>query len=288
MQVSIVLLLTIAGLVHTTWNLLAKRSADTQAFLWLALVAAMVIFAVPFVLLRAPIPPIGWLCIAASGALEAVYYLLLGGAYQAGDLSVVYPLSRGSAPLFVLIFAVAFLGEHVTVIGVAGILLTVVGVYVLHLQTIDRRGLLAPLAALRERASKLALLTGAVIAGYSVVDKVGVQYVPPEIYIYLIFGVSAVYLAPLMLTRKWVAVRKEWRVNRASVLAAAVLFVVSYLLVLFALRGAQVSYVAAVRGIGVVFAAVLGTALLHEPFARMKLWGSLLIFAGIACIQFAG
>lgn len=289
MQVSIVLLLTLAGLVHATWNLLAKRSADTQAFLWLALVVAMVLFAVPFVLLlRAPIPPIGWLCIAASGALEAVYYLLLGGAYRIGDLSVVYPLSRGSAPLFVLFFALAFLGEQVTAAGVVGVLLTVAGVYVLHLQTIDRRGLLAPLVALRERASKLALLTGAVIAGYSVIDKVGVQYVAPEIYIYLIFGVSAVYLAPLMLTRKWPAVRKEWQVNRASVVTAAVLFVASYLLVLFALRGAQVSYVAAVRGIGVVFAAALGTVLLREPFARMKLWGSLLIFAGIACIQFAG
>ena len=99
MQVPIVLLLTFAGLIHTTWNLLAKRSVDKQAFLWLALVAAMVLFAVPFVVLRTPIPLAGWLCIAASGALEAVYYLLLGGAYQAGDLSVVYPLSRGSAPL---------------------------------------------------------------------------------------------------------------------------------------------------------------------------------------------
>lgn len=288
MQTPIVLLLALAGLVHSVWNLLAKKSTDAQAFLWLALVAAVVIFAIPFALSRAPIPPIGWLCVAASGALEAVYYLLLGGAYQAGALSVVYPVSRGSAPLFVVVFAVAFLGEQVTAIGVVGILLTVAGVYVLHIQTIDRRGWLAPLVALRERASRLALLTGAVIAGYSVVDKVGVHYVPPELYIYLIFGASALYLAPFMVTRKWAAVRKEWQVNRTAVVAASVLFVASYLLVLFALRDARVSYVAAVRGIGVVFAAVLGTALLREPFARMKLWGSLLIFAGIACIQIAG
>lgn len=288
MQVPIVLLLTFAGLIHTTWNLLAKRSVDKQAFLWLALVAAMVLFAVPFVVLRTPIPLAGWLCIAASGALEAVYYLLLGGAYQAGDLSVVYPLSRGSAPLFVLLFALVFLGERVTGVGIAGILLTVAGVYVLHVQSVDRQGLLAPLVSLREQASRLALLTGVVIAGYSVVDKIGVRYVPPEIYIYLIFGASAAYLAPYMVTRKWAAIRKEWQVNHVAVLVTAVLFVASYLLVLFALQGAQVSYVAAVRGIGVVFAAVLGTALLREPFARMKLWGSLLIFIGIACIQLAG
>jgi len=288
MQVPIVLLLALAGLIHSTWNLLAKRSVDKQAFLWLALGAAMMIFAVPFVVLRAPIPLAGWLCVAASGALEALYYLLLSGAYQAGDLSVVYPLSRGASPLLVLLFALAFLGERVTGVGVAGILLTVAGVYVLHVQSVDRRGLLAPLTGLRERASQLALLTGAVIAAYSVVDKVGVGYVPPEVYIYLIFGASALYLAPYMLTHKLAAVRKEWQVNRAMVVVTAVLFVASYLLVLYALQGAQVSYVSAVRGIGVVFAAVMGTALLREPFARMKLWGSLLIFAGIACIQLAG
>lgn len=288
MQVPIVLLLALAGLLHSIWNLLAKKGLDAQAFLWLALVAAMAIFAVPFAVLHVPIPLVGWLCIAASGALEAGYYLLLGGAYQTGDLSLVYPLSRGSAPLFVLLIALAFLGERVTAVGVAGILLTVAGVYVLHVKAIDRQGLLAPLVALRSRVSRLALLTGAVIAGYSVVDKFGVRYVPPEIYLYLIFGASAVYMAPYMLTRRWSAVRKEWQINRAAVVVTAVLFVVSYLLVLFALQGAQVSYVSAVRGIGVVFAAVLGTALLREPFARMKLWGSLLIFAGIACIQLAG
>ncbi|HLZ21926.1 MAG TPA: DMT family transporter [Ktedonobacterales bacterium] len=288
MQVPIVLLLTFAGLLHSIWNLLVKKSVDKQVFLWLALVAAMALFAVPFALLRAPIPLAGWLCVAVSGALEAVYYLLLGGAYGSGDLSAVYPLSRGSAPLFVLLFALALRNERVTGVGIAGIFLTVAGVYVLHVQTLDRQGLLAPIMALRERAARLALLSGVVIAGYSVVDKLGVRYVPPETYIYLIFGAAAVYLTPFMLTRKWAAVRKEWRINRATVVVTAVLFVASYLLVLFALRGAQVSYVAAVRGIGVVFAAVLGTTLLREPFARMKLWGSLLIFAGIACIQLAG
>lgn len=149
-------------------------------------------------------------------------------------------------------------------------------------------GLLAPLLALREPPSRLALLTGAVIASYSLLDKVGLRYVAPGLYIYLLFGVSAVSLAPLMLTRKRAALRKEWRVNRASVMTTAALFMAASLLVMFALRGAQVSYVVAVRGVGVVFAVMLGTALLREPFARMKLCGSLLIFVGIACIQLAG
>ena len=288
MGLGVVLLLAAAGVVHSTWNLLAKRGHDSQAFLWLALLCAAVLFAAPFALLYAPFPAQGWLLIAASGALEAVYYLLLGSAYQAGDLSVVYPLSRGSAPIFVLVFAVAALGDRVTPLGLLGILLTVAGVYTVHLRSLSRRHLVAPLLALRQPVSRLALLTGLVIASYTVVDKVGVRYVDPFLYIYLIFGASLLYLAPYMLVVKRQALAKEWRTQPVSILAASVMFVVSYLLVLIALRGAQVSYVTAVRGIGVVFAALMGTVLLREPFPRMKLWGSVLIFLGIACIELAG
>ena len=288
MGLGVVLLLTAAGVVHSTWNLLAKKSLDSQAFLWLALLCAAALFAVPFALLYAPFPTYAWLIIALSGALEAVYYLLLGSAYQAGDLSVVYPLSRGSAPIFVLLFAVAALGEHVTVLGIAGILLTVAGVYTLHLRSLARRDLMAPLLALRQPASRLALLTGFVIACYAVVDKVGVGYVNPFLYIYLVFGASLLYLTPYMLVVKRRTLAKEWRTQPATILAASVMFVVSYLLVLVALRGAQVSYVTAIRGIGVVFAALMGTLLLREPFPRMKLWGSVLIFLGIALIELAG
>jgi drug/metabolite transporter (DMT)-like permease len=288
MSVGALLLLVAAGIVHSGWNLLAKTSRDKQAFLWLALVASVALFAVPFVLARASVPPAGWLLIGVSGALEAVYYVLLGSAYEAGDLSLVYPLSRGSAPLFVLLFALAFLHEHVTAAGVAGILLTVGGMYCMHLPALSVDALLRPLRALGERTSALALLTGLVIACYSTVDKKGLTYVAPLPYLYLIFSTAALLLTPYILRTRRAVLGKEWRANRFRIVAVAVMFVLSYLLVLIALRGAQVSYVSAVRGLAVVFAAVLGITLLREPFARMKLWGSLLLFAGIACIELAG
>lgn len=288
MGLGIVLLLTAAGIVHSAWNMLAKKSLDSQAFLWVALLCATILFAVPFILLYTPFPSQGWLFIALSSALEAVYYLLLGSAYAAGDLSIVYPLSRGAAPIFVLLFAVVALGERVTAPGVAGILLTVAGVYIVHLRSLAGRELLAPLLALRQPVSRYALLTGLVIASYSIVDKVGVRYVNPFVYIYLIFGASLLWLTPYMFLVKRRALVKEWRSQPASIVAASVMFVVSYLLVLIALRGAEVSYVTAIRGIAVVFAALMGTVLLREPFPRMKLWGSALIFLGIACIEVAG
>src|SRR5947207_13048803 len=101
MELGAILLLAVAALVHSGWNLFAKKSTDKQAFLWLALIASVVVFAVPAWYLYSPIPVEGWLLILFSGSLEAVYFILLSRAYQQGDLSLVYPLARVEAPLFV-------------------------------------------------------------------------------------------------------------------------------------------------------------------------------------------
>jgi drug/metabolite transporter (DMT)-like permease len=171
---------------------------------------------------------------------------------------------------------------------VAGILLIVAGIYALHLKAFDRGALLAPLRALRhERASQLALLVGAVIATYSVIDKVGVGLVNPFLYIYVDFFVSAVALAPYMLLARGTAVRAEWRVNRARIVAAGAMFIVAYLLVLYTLTFTQVAYTSSIREMAIVFGAVMGNVILHEPFGRMKVVGALLIFAGILAIAVA-
>src|SRR5438105_5860908 len=111
MEPQAILLLVFAGTVHATWNLLSKKSNDTQAFLYLSVVAGCALFAVPFLFLYAPFPRQGWILIALSAVLEAAYFVLLGNAYKRGDLSLVYPLARGSAPLFATLFALSFLGE---------------------------------------------------------------------------------------------------------------------------------------------------------------------------------
>jgi drug/metabolite transporter (DMT)-like permease len=287
MDLPAISLLMLAALTHSAWNLLAKGSRDKQVFLWLALLGSLAIFFPPFLLLYAPVPPAGWVFIALSGALEAAYFLLLGGAYQRGDLSLVYPLARGSAILFVALLAGGALGERVPLLGLAGIGGIVAGVYVLHLRALDRRALLAPLRSVRERPSQLALLTGAIIAGYSVVDKAGVQHVAPGPYLYLTFVVAGLILTPYMLLARRSAAVAEWQANRGRILVVAVLSVVTYGLVLAVLTTSRVSYVAAVREIAVVFAAVLGAVVLREPFGDKKVAGALLIFAGIVCITLA-
>ncbi|MDQ3928045.1 MAG: DMT family transporter [Chloroflexota bacterium] len=288
MNATIVGLLLLSALVHAAWNLLAKRSLDKQAFLWLASLVSLGAFVGPFMLLSRPVPPEAWPVILLSGVLEAVYFLLLGSAYQRGDLSLVYPLARGSAPLFVVMFAALFLGEQVRWTGLLGIGLVVAGIYTLHLKVLNLRGLLAPFLSLKERPSQIALLTGLTIGSYSVADKVGVGYAGPISYLFLVFSVCSIVLLPYMWAVKAHAVRREWRDNRLSVLAVGVMSLCGFLLVLLALTTSQVSYVSPVREVSVVFGAILGTLVLREPFARVKLAGSVLIFAGIVLISLAG
>lgn len=288
MPLQSMLLLGLAAVVHSTWNLLAKRSLDKQVFLWLALVGSLVIFLLPVSTVYVQVPLPIWGIILLSGLLEAVYFLLLGSAYQRGDLSLVYPLARGSAPLFVTLFALAFLGERVAPQGIAGILLIVGGIYTLHLTSLDWRGLCAPLWALRrERASQLALLVGVTIASYSVVDKVGVRYVRPFPYLYLVFAVTGVALAPYMLTARRAAIQREWQANKVAIVAVALLYVGAFLLVLIALTSSKVSYVSSVREVSVVSGAALGALVLRERFGGAKILGAVLIFAGMVCIGLA-
>src|SRR3954463_5439796 len=111
MELSAIALLAVAAVIHSGWNLLAKRGRDTQVFFWLALWVGAVVFALPFVLLYQPLTPAGWGYVLLSGLLEAAYFLVLGRAYQGGDLSLIYPLARGTGILGVTLFAAAFLGE---------------------------------------------------------------------------------------------------------------------------------------------------------------------------------
>ena len=289
MDLPILLLLLASAAVHASWNLLSKRSGVKQAFLWLALVATLALMLVPAALVYAPIPAQAWVFIGLSGTLEAAYFLSLGSAYQRGDMSLVYPLARGSAPLFVLLFAYAFLNERATTGGLLGIALIVAGIYVLHVRSLGWRGLYAPLLSLRERPSQLALLTGLLIASYNVVDKVGVNVTAnPVLYLYMVFLVSAVLLTPYIFAARRSAVKAEWQANKASVIAVAVMSGAAYLITLLALTVAKVSYVTPVREVSVVFGALMGALVLREAFGGSKVAGSVLIFAGILCIGLGG
>jgi drug/metabolite transporter (DMT)-like permease len=279
--------LLFAASLHAIWNLRAKQSHDQQAFLLLAVIVSTVIL-LPFALLRwHPIPTAAWPIIGISAVFEAAYFLLLGGAYKGGDLSLVYPLSRGSSPLFVTLIATVFLRERITLLGAVGIGLAIVGIYVIHLKSFSVDGLLEPFRALRHRTSQLALLSGFTIAGYSVSDKVGVGYVDPIVYYFITLAASILVLLPYIWLKRRNALWAEWRLNCKSIVGAAVMIVVGYLIILFVLMTSKVSYATSVRGASVVFGALLGTFVLKEALGDKKVLGATIIFAGIICIGLA-
>ena len=279
----------LAALLHAGWNLLAKKSRNKMAFIWWFVMIAVIGY-VPMFLSFLPgfdPTPAGWACIVATGILHALYFWFMGGAYERGDLSLVYPLFRGSGPLFVPVLAVILLHERLALSGVIGIALVVLGIYVIHLKAFTIDSFLEPLRAMRGSASLWALCTGGTIAGYSLVDKVGVSLVYPPVYIYLMFLISLLLLSPYMLLKERAALKIEWQVNRGAILIDGFLVLFTYLIILFAFKLSKVSYVVAAREVSIVFSALLGILWLKEAHAPQKIAGSVLIAGGVALIGFS-
>jgi drug/metabolite transporter (DMT)-like permease len=278
-------LLLLAAVAHAGWNLIAKQAGDKLAFLWCSTLASAVLF-LPlgaWLLLTQPVRPLGWPILAASACLEAAYFWSLAQAYRHGDLSLVYPVARGTAPLVVPLFAALFLGERPTLVAGLGIVAVVAGATLIHLSSFDRAALAELVDKARQPGTLYALLTGVLIAAYSTLDKRGVALMPPPLYAYALFPAVAVALGPLVLPRRAAAVA-EWRRARGAIVAVGVLAPLAYGLVLLALSVAPVSSVAAAREVSVVIAAALGAYLLHEPYGRGRLLGSAIIAAGLALL----
>jgi drug/metabolite transporter (DMT)-like permease len=278
-------LVLLAACVHASWNLLAKQAGDKLAFLWCsALVSAILYLPIGLWLLLAyPVPAEGWAIIAGSSLLEGAYYWGLAQAYRYGDLSLVYPIARGTAPLLVPLLAAVFLGERLSLLGAAGVGLVVVGVLTLHLSALSWRGVRALADAAGQLGTRYALLTGLFIASYSTLDKRGVALVQPALYSYLLFCGISVALLPL-LVGQGTKVVAEWGRSRRSIVVVGLLCPLSYGLVLAALTLAPVSYVSPAREVSVVMAALLGAYVLHEPYGRPRLVGSALIAGGLALL----
>jgi len=276
----------VAALLHALWNYLTKTSRNKIAFIWWAILFSTIIF-LPMFLYYWPtvtISAAGWGCIIATGIFHAFYFWFMSGAYQRGDLSLVYPLSRGSGPLFVPILAVLLLNEQLSALGVAGIALVIVGIFGIHLRSFSVQSMHEPFMAIRGGASLWAFCTGGTIAGYSLVDKVGVNIVHPPVYIYLMFIITLLLLTPLVFVKVRRDLKTEWKMNKIKILGVGFLQLFTYMMILFALQIGKVSYVAAVREVSIVFSALIGTVLLREKNAPQKFFGAVLICAGVIFI----
>ena len=277
MPLAAVLLVLGAAACHTTWNLVLKsETARVQVSLGALIVGVACASPVLFVYSLREVPLDGWVLVALSGVFETAYVIGLTAAYEAGDLSLVYPIARGTPALIVVPLSIALLGERVSATGLLGIVLVVTGIFAAHF---PRRS--GAHAASTGRAVTLALLTGLAIAGYSFVNKLGVKVVPVPLYATLVFAVDAALLAivlrlrggPLLPARRW-----------RAMLVVGVLMMGAYIGVLGAMTLAPLAYVVAAREVSIVFTALAGVVLLGERASARTLGGAALIFAGLVAI----
>ena len=252
-----------AALIHASWNYLLKKSGGGVGFVWAFAALSSLIYAPVavgiIVVQQFRFGTVALAYLVASAVLHTAYYLLLDRGYRHGDLSVVYPLARATGPFLTVFVAVAALGERPGVVALCGAALVVGGAFFLA----------ASPARLREagatRGIAFALLTGCMIASYTVVDKqaVSVALIPPVLQDWGANLGRVIVMAPLAMRRRE-EVRAAWSRHRNAVILVALLCPLSYILVLTAMVFTPVSYVAPAREISILFAALMGAHWLRE------------------------
>lgn len=280
--IAIVMVLA-SAVFHATWNLYAKRASGGPAFVWLSEISSALLFtplAVPIIIYLQPhFGLLELLFIAGSAVLHTVYFLLLQQGYRVGDLSLVYPLARGTGPMLSTTAAVLIFGERPGWLALGGAFLIVAGVFILTGGTrlFKNRGARWPIA--------YGTLTGLIIAGYTLWDKQAVStYALAPIFFYYCSSLCRVtFLTPLAWKLKD-KVRYEWRSHKREALVVAILSPLSYFLVLTALVFTPVSYVAPAREISILIGAVMGARLLSEKEGRRRIASASIMLLGIVAL----
>jgi drug/metabolite transporter (DMT)-like permease len=280
-------LVLLAAVLHAVWNYLAKSARNTVAFLWWALLFGTIGYGV-YILATASVylPREVWLLYLLSISAEVGYLVTLSRGYADGDLSLVYPLSRGSAPIFVTLWSAVLLGERLPVMGYFGIAIMVAGIYVASYQPGSR----LTIFDLKNSATAWALLSGVFISLYSFLDKIILNTLTPLIYNFWVYVGMTVLWTPFV----WFGGRRavlrnfgELRQNLPRVLVGSVMTVGAYIAALVALTLTSASYVVAGRGTSVLIGALLGWLALGEGVGRVRVIGAALMVTGLAFIAFA-
>jgi len=284
MPFAALLLVVAAGLIHASWNLLAKRASAGADFVMIHSGLTCIVFA-PFVFrqwesLPTNIDARGWVLVAASGILHFIYSLILQRGYQVADLSVLYPVARGTSPLLSFLGAIAFLGEPFNWRAFVGLITVVCGI--VTVSGGQRFSALRPGLA-------YGAATGFCIALCNMVDALSIRLIgmPPLLVDYLSNLMRTLLLVPLMLPRHQ-HLREAMKVHGWAALGVAILSPLGYILVLYAMRMAPVTIIAPTREVSMLFVVVLGAVVLREPQGRRRLCGVALIAAGVFVLSDIG
>ena len=311
MSVGVFALVLFVAVLHVVWNAVLKSSGDALRTAERAQVVAVFFFAPPvliawFAIGRPAIPVEALGLGVVSGLLEAAYFILLSAAYKRGDLSVVYPIARGTAPLLSVAAGVLILGERLGTEGTIGVAALLIGILLVQQPwraiALVRRQMRRSPADPRGRvvdsigAAEFALMTGVTIASYSAVDRVAARLVEPWLYGAVVFPICALVLVA------WVRLVADRRLEpgaprpepaswtRAG--AAGVMSLGAYGLILVAYTLAPLSAIAPLRESAVVIASAWGAIRLREAVTSTdrarRIGGAVLVLAGAVLLALEG
>ncbi len=271
-----------AAIGHALWNFAARKAAGDAAIIWLSVVVGVLV-AIPFCAYTwwqgTPPPlPLSWsggLCLVATGIIHGLYFALLAEAYEHGEISLVYPVARGSGVGLTALAAWLALGEDISLLGASGIALVLAGIFCLGASAFKHQ----------TRGLQLALGVGLTIVCYSLVDKIGVGYVQPLYYITGMWLIGSLVRAPWVVRRYGAGLLTIARVHWPVITLIGVASLGTYLLILYAYTQGPVGYIVAVRESSVVIGALLGWIFLKERLTLLKATGLLAIVGGLVLIK---
>lgn len=277
MSTFLIFLVLLAALMHASWNALVKSGGKPEFSIAAYRGGGMLcVFVLPFI----PLPnPESWWLIAASVAVHNLYYFTLAQAYRSGDLSQVYPMFRGMAPVLVAFGAWVFIGEKLSAGSLFGIVVISLGL--MSLALFGRHKGQVSVAALAWGA-----ITSVLIAMYTVIDGYGVRQSGNALsYILWLFTFEAVPIVLWLLFTQ----RREWftylKASTGSIAVGAVISGAAYGLVIYAMSLGAIAVVSSLRETSVIFAALIGALFLNEPFGKQRVLAASLVALGVVLLK---
>jgi drug/metabolite transporter (DMT)-like permease len=266
-----------AALLHATWNAIVKSAGDKFLTTIMVTAAAGGLSAALLPFLTAPAPT-SWPYAVASALFQITYFLLVARTYQIADMSQAYPLMRGTAPLLVALVAVFRMGDALSLVAWIGVVAICLGIFSIALgsKLKDRKGVY------------LALLNALVIAGYTLIDGIGVRRSgAPAAYTLWVFLLTGVPLTLWVLTARRSVfvpyVSRYWRLGIAGGIGTTA----SYGLALWAMTVAPVAVVAALRETSILFGTVIAGLVLKEHIGLRRVISACIIACGAAILRLA-
>ncbi len=286
MSTATFLIVLLAGLLHALWNIVAKKAGGDVRFACFSAGVGIVVWAPLGIWLGWDVVPQwdvwAWSFVVGSALLRILYFVVLLRGYRLADLTVVYPLARGTGPLLSSLAAIFWLDEAISLVGIFGIASVIGGVFLIA------GGPSLTRERLRSAGLRYGLLTGVLIACYTVVDGYAVKLLllSPFLMHYVENVVRGVLLMPVVL-RDRPATRVLWQQQWKYALIVGTITPVSYVLVLYALQTAPLSLVAPAREVSMLFAALIGGHVLGEGDRLLRVLGALLIACGVVMLGLA-